>query len=667
MAGAPGSRLLLQDALYALLNFPSDSVHRDDDETLILNKHKHLHATDAALLNRILHTANLHRLIDHHIKVTLFHKTGKQPDPYAIAMAQGLEEILQPYRATVLDLEQRVMLEQELSLDELKLGIDEFMLIMLHLCNIVKCCAHLCGVTLLDAIDAAASGAVAAPRASIKLLNWHVQRAFLTRLHAWLLYGELLPTNDGFFIRSNCVSEDTSGSDDPLKLSAWTSYEMAIGEKPRFIPTRLAETILFVGKAVRVLRMAEVKTMENWVMSATIETTGKKGGVSVTPAQERLEVKPHAFKHEGAPANGDNEGNSLQEQGNLLHILEIFAIRLSKIRDSAEPFELGQLETLLYQMERTMSARLWEYLWDNGLTALLRGLKDHFLIGRGEMYHGLLGELGRQTRVLPSKHLELQTALQHAAGGVDDEYVEKISLHLPQYSPGSSAYDIWKRLTLKMEVGWPLQLLVGAVELERYSEIFSFLLLVKRVQMDLHAAWCNQKESAVLTPETRSLRLPLWRLRAHMGFFVDNLQYYLQVDVLDTQWVTFTRTVNDCADFEELVRVHEATIAALQTQCFLQAGAVANALNQIFISCLFLCDLLSTMESIDETVLERQIASLEKEFRRQVAFFISYLSGVSSPQASPHLGQLLLRLNFNEAFQSHDLDATTVSLQEVRK
>ena len=67
--------------------------------------------------------------------------------------------------------------------------------------------------------------------------------------------------------------------------------------------------------------------------------------------------------------------------------------------------------------------------------------------------------------------------------------------------------------------------------------------------------------------------MPLWRLRAHMAFLVNNLQYYLQVDVLEAQWQAFMTVAETCADFEELTAAHEACLAALHAQCFLQARA----------------------------------------------------------------------------------------------
>ena len=45
--------------------------------------------------------------------------------------------------------------------------------------------------------------------------------------------------------------------------------------------------------------------------------------------------------------------------------------------------------------------------------------------------------------------------------------------------------------------------------------------------------------------------MPLWRLRAHMAFLIDNLQYYLQADVLDVQWEALMSTAKTCDGFEE--------------------------------------------------------------------------------------------------------------------
>ena len=89
-------------------------------------------------------------------------------------------------------------------------------------------------------------------------------------------------------------------------------------------------------------------------------------------------------------------------------------------------------------------------------------------------------------------------------------------------------------------------------------------------------------------------------------------------------------------------------------QCFLQASSVAAALHQIFQLCLALCRMLSYADAgaSAEDAYRAQFATVHREFHRQSAFLFAYLSNMSSPQASPHLAQLLLRLNFNSFFQA---------------
>lgn len=241
-----------------------------------------------------------------------------------------------------------------------------------------------------------------------------------------------------------------------------------------------------------------------------------------------------------------------------------------------------------------------------------------------------------------------------ATGELPDKYLRKLTLSLDTVTPGSSAYDAWRGLRLNLEVTWPLQLLLDEAALTRYSELSRFLLLTKRVQMELHAAWYAQTQSGGLPAEQRAVLMPLWRLRAHMAFLIDNLQYYLQVDVLEVQWQELMFVAKSCADFEQLAAAHETCLSTLHAQCFLQATAVSSALHQIYELCLALARMLSYAEAGVRAAdsYRSQFATVSREFSRQSSFLFAFLSNMSSPQASPHLSQLLLRLDFNGFFTS---------------
>ena len=60
----------------------------------------------------------------------------------------------------------------------------------------------------------------------------------------------------------------------------------------------------------------------------------------------------------------------------------------------------------------------------------------------------------------------------------------------------------------------------------RYSSLFHFLLSLRRAQIALQQCWALLMS---LRAHTQKLQA-VWQLRAHMGFLVDNLQYYVQVN-----------------------------------------------------------------------------------------------------------------------------------------
>lgn len=49
--------------------------------------------------------------------------------------------------------------------------------------------------------------------------------------------------------------------------------------------------------------------------------------------------------------------------------------------------------------------------------------------------------------------------------------------------------DAWSGLSLDFEVDWPLHLILGPDTIEKYNQIFRFLLPIKRTQLELQDAW----------------------------------------------------------------------------------------------------------------------------------------------------------------------------------
>lgn len=110
--------------------------------------------------------------------------------------------------------------------------------------------------------------------------------------------------------------------------------------------------------------------------------------------------------------------------------------------------------------------------------------------------------------------------------------VQKNRVNLEQ----SFEFGIWQNLHLKYIYKWPLNLLFSPITVERYNNVFRFLLIVRKLQYDLQLVWARHKWVAKMgTP----VHVRIMNFRNHLTFFMDNLQYYIQVDVLESKLTTF--------------------------------------------------------------------------------------------------------------------------------
>lgn len=125
----------------------------------------------------------------------------------------------------------------------------------------------------------------------------------------------------------------------------------------------------------------------------------------------------------------------------------------------------------------------------------------------------------------------------------------------------------------------------------RYNVVFRYLLSVRRVQSQLQHCWALQMQRKHLkSTQTDAVK---WRLRNHMAFLIDNLQYYLQVDaylshaltkqkpgggsmvsstqvdVLESQFSQLLQLINSTRDFESIRLAHDHFLSNLLAQSFI--------------------------------------------------------------------------------------------------
>ncbi|XP_034717496.1 gamma-tubulin complex component 4 [Etheostoma cragini] len=622
-----------------------------------------LHPSETSVLNRLSklgsdymrftefieqHTGHVHQQ-EHHTNQP--NQTGLH-GIYLRAFCTGLDSILQPYRQALLDLEQEFLGDPHLTISHVNYKLDQFQLLFPSVMVVVESIKSqkIHGCQILETVYKHSCGGLPPVRMALEKILAVCHGVMYKQLAAWMLHGLLLDQSEEFFVKqgpsAGGAAANQEEEEEDLGLGGLSGKQLRelqdlrlIEEEnmlapslqqfslrtemlPSYIPIRVAEKILFVGESVQMF---------------------------------------------------ENHNHSPSRAGSILkHQEDMFAAELHRLKQQPL-FSLVDFENLIDRIRSTVAEHLWTLMVEESdLLEQLKIIKDFYLLGRGELYQVFIDLAQQMLKTPPTAVTEhdVNVAFQQAAHKVllDDDNLLPL-LHLtvdyqgkdkeatgardgatpPQdTSPREVPPSGWAALGLTYKVQWPLHILFTPAILEKYNVVFRYLLSVRRVQSQLQHCWALQMQRKHLkSSQTDAVK---WRLRNHMAFLIDNLQYYLQVDVLESQFSQLLQQINSTRDFESIRLAHDHFLSNLLAQSFILLKPVFHCLNEILELCQTFCSLVSqSVMSLDERGTA-QLDILVKGFRRQSSLLFKILSSVRNHQINSDLAQLLLRLDYNKYY-----------------
>ncbi|XP_072031509.1 gamma-tubulin complex component 4-like [Amphiura filiformis] len=657
---------MLHELLLALNGYPG-SIFREDADNLIkvVPDLPFIHESEEVQLNRLCKLATHYKKLQDFVKryqgspcnftnqqnveqLNVDTSGNLKDGLYLRALCAGLDEVLNPYRKTLLMLEQQILTDPNLTVGHVQQVLEPYQLLFPELSNVLEQITHLKahGCYILELLHQFCICGQPIVKEALQKILYVCHCVMYRQVSTWLLHGILLDRHSEFFIHQTTgpVSEERKDDDDDdLGIGGVTGRQMKevmqltedgkLPEKehhshyairtamlPNYMPLRIAEKIVFVGESVQMFENKKQNTSKYIVHTDSVL--------------------------------GENEAK--------------FASRLHQLQ--LEPiFSVQRFEDAVDEIRTCVSEHLWRLVVEEAdLIGQLSTLKDYFLLGRGELFLAFIDQSQSLLNTPPMKHTEhdVNVGFQQAAHRVlieDDATLSQFNLIIktkfpfkgptkksePKSQGKVSSETGWSCLGMTYNVHWPLHILFKLSGLEKYNTLFQFLLHVKRVQLELQQCWAMQMQCK--HEEVSQSDGQKWLLRSHMAFLIDNLQYYMQVDVLETQFSQLVDKVRSTRDFEAVRFAHDQFITSLMAQCFLLMKPVNHCLTEILEVCHSFCMLLTQ----NSKLTNRDYAHMDKlaqAFNRQSSLLFKILSGVQSHQASRHLTQLLLRLDYNKFY-----------------
>ncbi|KAH8376918.1 hypothetical protein KR093_002202, partial [Drosophila rubida] len=467
-----------------------------------------------------------------------------------------------------------------------------------------------------------------------------IKLVFYSHLAHWLLLGMIDDPHTEFFIsyKQSMENEGKTTPENSVTSSTYLSsvprediwqYEINMAQLPSFVSTVLAEKVLFVGQTVLVFKMDRRRyRSESW-------TTKTPCGTFSDDVSELWDGKE-----------------------------SVFSKMIEDLNDEKR-IDVLRLERVINDIKKFVSQRLSDIaVIEDNLVRQMCLIKDFYLLGRGEFYLEFLRQLHAGAKGFSSKNAKSYTrAFEIAANemGIVEE-LENFTLSVQKDSNDleeCSEFGIWQNLHLKYKYKWPLNLLFSPTTFERYNTVFRHLLIIRKLQYDLQLVWARHKWVA---KTGNPVNVKIMNFRNHLTFFLDNLQYYIQVDVLESQFSVLMNVIKNKADFEEIQRAHSVFLANVLSQCFLlndsfekkkhTTQTTTQSQNSIYgtiLEIFSICEKFSLLDAIEEDSL-KQVVILEEKFNVSITGLINLLANIKSASSFGPLSQFLLRLDYNHWF-----------------
>ncbi|CAI7997342.1 Gamma-tubulin complex component 4 [Geodia barretti] len=370
---------------------------------------------------------------------------------------------------------------------------------------------------------------------------------FYKQLSAWMLHGLLLDQKGEFFIEKIELSQSSEVEQREVDEEAPTAGPFSATEKatsefringqlaPSYLPQTVLEKILFIGEAVQIFQ--------------TLHASGAHPPLASFSVSSGYQLRADLMKFSW-----------------MLTVLQNQPI-----------LQLRDFENKIEYIRNVVAQHLWRLLVEeSNLVGHLHVMKDIFLLGRGELFLSFIDMadiLMKQSPTSTTQH-DINVAFRQAMIKIAMDHEElakqfELTLSLPPVQSSgvslkSKMTNSWKYVGMSHKVSWPLHVVLTPATLEKYSALFHFLLSLRRAQAYLQQCWAT-----LMTIRTGAHCLQaVWQLRTHMGFLIDNLQYYVQVDVLETQFSQLLNRIKSTHDFEAVKVAHSDFVKTLQSQLF---------------------------------------------------------------------------------------------------
>nr|QOX59475.1 centrosomal protein gamma-tubulin complex protein 3 [Dugesia japonica] len=387
----------------------------------------------------------------------------------------------------------------------------------------------------------------------------HAVEPFYNFIQQWIYDGVLDESHQEFFV---AISTDYNFN------FSWTEkYGLRKGMIPSFITESEAQKILLTGKSINFLR----------------EVCGDK-----TLLKEKKEIA------DTMAVSAESMVNQMVDRS---------------------------FENMINSVYVVTSSHLLKVMFEKySLMDHLKALRKYMLHGQGDFILRMMEiigpELSKPANELRVNHFEgpLSSAVKSTNAQYDSQdIIDRVQILFMKMSENECGWDVFT-LNYNMKDVLPLNSVVSRSSFSCYLRAFNMLLRSRRVHYILNSFFIERNSSHKsfnkITEISSVLHLS-HTMVVDMRHFVNQIQYYINFEVLECSWKTFIDSIKKSTDLDSVMKHHEYFLKEVTSGCLLEPDTR---------------ELLANLRTIYELIInfETILTEMFSKFHEELRFRLAY-------------------------------------------
>lgn len=250
---------------------------------------------------------------------------------------------------------------------------------------------------------------------------------------------------------------------------------------------------------------------------------------------------------------------------------------------------------------------------DNDLMGHLLSVKRYFLLQQGDFIVQFMdaceGELMNDVNnVIPMRLENLLELTLRLTSAKYDRYQDNLYTTLLPFDIVTQISKIIKRdgeddedledmpnlkgiecFTFGYTVHWPLSIVLNQMTISKYQLIFRQLFYCKHVENYLCRVWIANKNAKKFDHSTSELYRAAFTLRQRMMNAIQNLEYYMMIEVIEPVWHIFMQQLAKAKNIDEILSLHGDFLDHCLKNCMLTYPDLLKRIISVCNACIAFC------------------------------------------------------------------------------